>query len=148
MPGSKVFMGTYYISIKQQRGRKSSFFFLLLEKMLILSYYHSIQHILRIICVFCILVPEEKLSPIHVVIKIRIITSPLYIRKKSMDANKDKISSQTKKRKEKKIYIVSHYYLYFLIVSQCSLYRTTVISYRGKVITKRISNNLHLPTRL
>lgn len=65
-----------------------------------------------------------------------------------MDANKDKISSQTKKRKEKKIYIVSHYYLYFLIVSQCSLYRTTVISYRGKVITKRISNNLHLPTRL
>lgn len=67
-----------------------------------------------------------------------------------MDAIKIKIKFPLKRKKEKrkKIYIVSHYYLYFLIVSQCSLYRTTVISYRGKVITKRISNNLHLPTRL
>lgn len=111
----------------------------------LLSFYLAyLAHNLRILHT-C---PRGECRPIHVVIKIRIITSPLYIRKKSMDANKDKISSQTKKRKEKKIYIVSHYYLYFLIVSQCSLYRTTVISYRGKVITKRISNNLHLPTRL
>lgn len=65
----------------------------------LLSFYLAyLAHNLRILHT-C---PRGEYRPIHVVIKIRIITSPLYIRKKSMDANKDKISSQTKKRKEKK----------------------------------------------
>lgn len=65
----------------------------------LLSFYLAyLAHNLRILHT-C---PRGECRPIHVVIKIRIITSPLYIRKKSMDANKDKISSQTKKRKEKK----------------------------------------------
>lgn len=40
-----------------------------------------------------------------------------------MDAIKIKIKFPLKRKKEKrkKIYIVSHYYLYFLIVSRCSL---------------------------
>lgn len=65
----------------------------------LLSFYLAyLAHNLRILHT-C---PRGEYCPIHVVIKIRIITSLLYIRKKSMDANKDKISSQTKKRKEKK----------------------------------------------
>lgn len=108
--------------------------------MLIFRYYHSILHISHNLRILHIRLERMSL--------IRRVTSRVknsnYISSytKNMDADKNKISFAIEKSKVHRI-------LLFVLSNRVpgSLLDNGNIV-RGKVITKRISNNLHLPTRL